>query len=100
MLYGIPNPTTGAAHFGGSALRLGALSILGWEPFAGSPIQIYAGLIALIGNLVVAALVTIVLRRLRVFNGTDETDPQDYHADEGSPRLKPVAGVLQQTTST
>ncbi|MDQ4030962.1 MAG: sodium:solute symporter [Actinomycetota bacterium] len=100
MLYGIPNPTTGAAHFGGSALRLGALSILGWEPFAGSAIQIYAGLIALIGNLVVAALVTIVLRRMRVFNGTDATDPQDYHADVGSPRLKPVAGVLQQTTST
>jgi solute:Na+ symporter, SSS family len=100
MLYGIPNPTTGAAHFGGSALRLGKLSILGWEPFAGSSIQIYAGLIALIGNLVVAALVTIVLRQLRVFNGIDETDPQDYHADEGSPRLKPVAGVLKQTTST
>ena len=100
MLYGIPNPTTGAAHFGGSALRLGGLSILGWEPFAGSSIQIYAGLIALIGNLVVAALVTVVLRQLRVFNGTDETDPQDYHADEGSPRLKPVAGVLKQTTST
>src|ERR687893_2654726 len=100
MLYGISNPVTGAAHFGGSALKLGDLSILGWEPFAGSSIQIYAGLIALVGNLAVAALVTIVLRRLRVFNGTDETDPEDYHADEGSPRLKPVAGVLQQTTST
>src|SRR5918997_769677 len=100
MLYDIPNPTTGAAHFGGAALKLGTLSILGWEPFAGSPVQIYAGFIALGGNLVVAALVTVALRKLRVFNGTDQTDPQDYHADVGSPRLKPVAGVLQQTTST
>ncbi|MGH3887257.1 MAG: monocarboxylate uptake permease MctP [Pseudonocardiaceae bacterium] len=100
MLYDVPNPTTGAAHFGGSALRLGTLSILGWEPFAGSSLQIYAGLVALVGNLVVAALVTVVLRQRRVFNGVDQTDPQDYHADEDSPRLKPVAGVLHQTTST
>jgi SSS family solute:Na+ symporter len=94
MLYAIPNPATGAAHFGDWALELGTLSILGWEPFAGSPVQIYVGFVALIGNLVVAALVTVVLQQLRVFNGTDQTNPQDYHADEGSARLKPVAGVL------
>ncbi|MGH3900680.1 MAG: monocarboxylate uptake permease MctP [Pseudonocardiaceae bacterium] len=99
MLYGIANPVSGAAHFGGSAVKLGTLSILGWQPFAGSSVQIYAGLVALVGNLVVAALVTVVLRQMRVFNGTDETDPQDYHADEDSPRLKPVAGVLQKTTA-
>jgi solute:Na+ symporter, SSS family len=100
MLYGIPNPTTGAAHFGSVALELGTLSILGWEPFAGSPVQIYPGFVALAGNLAVAVLVTVVLRQMRVFNGTDQTYPWDYHADEGSPRLKPVAGVLSQTTST
>ena len=81
MLYDIPNPTTGAAHFGGVTLNLGTLSILGWEPFAGSSVQIYAGLVALGGNLMVAALVTLVLRQLRVFNGTDQTAPQDFHAD-------------------
>jgi SSS family solute:Na+ symporter len=99
MLYAIPNPATGAAHFGGAALKLGTLSILGWEPFAGSPVQIYAGLIALGGNLVVAVLATVALQQRRVFNGTDQTNPQDYHADEDSPRLKPVAGALPQTTS-
>ncbi|HEY6422978.1 MAG TPA: sodium:solute symporter [Pseudonocardiaceae bacterium] len=99
MVYGIPNPTTGGAHFGGSALKLGTLSILGWHPLAGSPVQIYAGLIALAGNLLVAALVTVALRQLKVFNGTDETDVQDYYADEDSPHLKPLAGV-PQTTST
>jgi solute:Na+ symporter, SSS family len=87
MLYGIPNPTTGKLHFGGSALALNKLEILGWHPFPDSPMQIYAGFVALIGNLVVAVLVTIVLRQMRVFNGTDETNPSDYHEDEGSPRL-------------
>jgi solute:Na+ symporter, SSS family len=95
LLYGIPNPASGKQHFGGSALALNKLSILGWQPFAGSPTQIYVGFVALIGNLVVAVLITIVLRQLRVFNGTDETTPQDYLQDEGSPRLKPVAGMLR-----
>ncbi|MCA1673630.1 MAG: sodium:solute symporter, partial [Actinobacteria bacterium] len=73
MLYGIPNPASGKQHFGGFALPLSDLSILGWQPFAGSQLQIYVGFVALLGNLVVAALVTIVLRQLRVVNGTDET---------------------------
>ncbi|MGH3602167.1 MAG: monocarboxylate uptake permease MctP [Pseudonocardiaceae bacterium] len=95
LLYGIPNPASGKQHFGGSALALNKLSILGWQPFAGSPTQIYVGFVALIGNLVIAVLVTIALRQLRVFNGTDETNPADYDEDEGSPRLKPVAGMLR-----
>ena len=95
MLYGIPNPASGRQHFGGSALALDKLSILGWHPFAGSPTQIYVGFVALIANLVIAALVTIVLRQMRVFNGTDETNTGDYYEDEGSPRLKPVASMLR-----
>jgi len=100
MLYGIPNPAAGKEHFGGSALPLSDLSLLGWAPFGGSALQIYVGFVALIGNLVVAALVTLVARRLGVLNGTDETEARDYHADEGDPRLKPVAGVLAQPSST
>ncbi|MCA1835402.1 MAG: sodium:solute symporter, partial [Actinobacteria bacterium] len=95
MLYGIPNPATGRQHFGGSALALNKLSLLGWHPFAGSPMQIYVGFVALIGNLVVAVVVTVVARQLRVFNGTDETDPADYLEDDGSPRLRPVANLLR-----
>ncbi|MDQ4102427.1 MAG: sodium:solute symporter [Actinomycetota bacterium] len=95
MLYGIPNPASGRQHFGGSALALDKLSILGWHPFAGSPTQIYVGFVALIANLVIAALVTVVLRQMRVFNGTDETNTGDYYEDEGSPRLKPVASMLR-----
>jgi solute:Na+ symporter, SSS family len=95
MLYGIPNPASGRQHFGGSALALNKLSLLGWHPFTGSPMQIYVGFVALIGNLVVAVAVTIVARQLRVFNGTDETAPADYLEDEGSPRLRPVANLLR-----
>ncbi|HWR46416.1 MAG TPA: sodium:solute symporter, partial [Pseudonocardiaceae bacterium] len=91
MLYSIPNPTTGAGHGGGTGLELGMLSILGWHPFAGSQTQIYVGLVALIGNLVTAAVATIVLRQVRVFNGTDETNPPDYYEDASSPQLEPAA---------
>jgi SSS family solute:Na+ symporter len=94
LLYGIPNPATGRQHFGGSALALTKLSIFGWQPFS-SPMQIYVGFVALIGNLVVAAAVTVVARQLGTFNGTDETAPADYHEDEGSPRLRSTATLLR-----
>ncbi|MGH3830700.1 MAG: sodium:solute symporter family protein [Pseudonocardiaceae bacterium] len=81
MLYSIPDPAAGAGHFGDTGLKLGALSILGWHPFANSPMQIYVGFVALIGNLVIAAVVTIVARQLRIGNGTDETEARDYHAE-------------------
>ncbi|MEV6879158.1 monocarboxylate uptake permease MctP [Amycolatopsis sp. NPDC051128] len=90
MLYGIPNPANGKLHFGGSALPLGNLSFFGWHPFAGSQVQIYVGFVALIGNLVVAAIVTVVARQLKVFNGTDDTEPEDYHTDEHDKNLRPI----------
>jgi solute:Na+ symporter, SSS family len=93
LLYLIPNPASGRAHFGGSALALEKLSLFGWSPFAGSALQIYVGFVALTLNLVVAVLVTLVLRARGVAEGTDGTSPADYHADEGSDRLKPVAAL-------
>jgi SSS family solute:Na+ symporter len=90
MLYGIPNPNTGRAHFGGSALALDKLLIFGWHPFAGSQMQIYPGFVALVANLVVAVVATVVARRLKLFNGTDETEQADYHADEHDKNLRPL----------
>ncbi|MEV6827449.1 monocarboxylate uptake permease MctP [Amycolatopsis sp. NPDC051102] len=90
MLYGIPNPANGKQHFGGSALALGNMSIFGWHPFAGSAVQIYVGFVALIANLVVAAIVTVIARQLKVFNGTDDTNAEDYHADENDKDLRPI----------
>ncbi|GAA4843191.1 sodium:solute symporter [Actinomycetospora corticicola] len=80
MLYGIPNPVNGKQHFGGSALALGKLDLFGWTPFDGSKVQIYVGAVALIGNLVVAALVTLVLRATGTREGADHTRGEDYHA--------------------
>ena len=91
MLYGIPNPASGKAHFGGSALALEKLSIFGWHPFPGSQVQIYVGFVALVANLVVAVVVSVIIRRMNVSNGTDETTGSDYHVDEHDENLKPVA---------
>jgi SSS family solute:Na+ symporter len=96
LLYLIPNPAAGRAHFGGSALALDKLNLLGWQPFAGSTVQIYVGFVALTVNLVVAVAVTAALRATGTAEGDDQTHPSDYHADEGSRRLKPVAGVIAE----
>ncbi len=85
MLFSIPNLATSIA-----ALELGRLSILGWEPFAGSTTQIYPGFVALIGNLVVAAVVTLVLRQLQVYNGTDETEPHTHPTLKADPTPMPA----------
>ncbi|WP_424183545.1 monocarboxylate uptake permease MctP [Actinokineospora sp. G85] len=90
LLYTIPNPAAGKAHFGGSALPLGNLNLFGWHPFGGSTVQIYVGIIALVSNLLVAVVVTAIARKVKVFNGIDQTSPQDYHVDDGDKSLKPV----------
>ena len=94
LLYTIPNPAAGRAHFGGSALALDKINLLGWQPFAGSTVLIYVGFVALVLNLVVAVLVTFALRAAGTAEGDDQTSPADYHADEGSERLRPVAADL------
>ncbi|MBK1784664.1 monocarboxylate uptake permease MctP [Prauserella cavernicola] len=91
LLYGIPNPATGREHFGGAALALDKLNIFGWQPFAGSTVQIYVGIVALLANLLVAAVVSVIARQLKVSNGTDTTVDADYHVDEGDEDLRPVA---------
>ncbi|GDY30857.1 monocarboxylate uptake permease MctP [Gandjariella thermophila] len=93
LLYLIPNPATNHAHFGGSALALGKLSLFGWHPFGSSQMQVYVGILALVANLVVTVVVSALARRSKVFNGTDDTDPGDYHVDESTPNLRPVAAV-------
>jgi len=91
MLYHVPNPASGRQHFGGSAYPLGDVSLLGlWTPFDGSTRTIYAGFLALLVNVVVAVVATLVLRQLRVFNGADATDPADYYAEEGDARVEPA----------
>jgi SSS family solute:Na+ symporter len=39
---------------------------------------------------VVAAIVTVIARRMKIFNGTDDTNPKDYLADEHDKDLRPI----------
>ena len=73
LLWTIPNAGNGSKHFGGSALQLGKLSIFGWHPFGGSTIQIYVGIVALVANLLVVVVVTLILRAFKVRDGLDDT---------------------------
>ncbi|GAB3068509.1 monocarboxylate uptake permease MctP [Micromonospora schwarzwaldensis] len=79
MLYQIGNPATGKKHFAGSAFPL---SEFGFD----TKKTIYVGIVAVLVNLVVAALGTLVLRAAKVADGPDGTTPDDYFADEGTPR--------------
>jgi solute:Na+ symporter, SSS family len=81
MLYNIPNAATKRAHFGGSAFPL---SKFGFD----SPKTIYVGFIAVLVNLLVAVIVTFILRATKTPDGVDGTTPDDYFADEGDPRLE------------
>ncbi|WP_433444342.1 monocarboxylate uptake permease MctP [Nonomuraea sp. CA-141351] len=81
MLYLIPNPVKHQLHFGGSAFPL---SNLGFD----TKMTLYAGFLALIVNLVVAALGTLLFRAIKVADGEDATTRDEYFADEGDPRVK------------
>ncbi|WP_213450835.1 monocarboxylate uptake permease MctP [Rhizomonospora bruguierae] len=85
MLYVIPNAATKRAHFGGSAFPLAKF---GFDTQA----TVYVGFVAVLVNLVVAALVTLALRAGNVPDGPDGTRPDDYFADEGDARVPAQAG--------
>ncbi|MDG4782993.1 sodium:solute symporter [Micromonospora sp. WMMD961] len=80
MLYQVASPTR--KHFGGSAFPL---SEFGFDTTK----TIYVGIVAVVVNLAVAALVTLALRAAKADEGVDGTTPDDYFADEGDPRITP-----------
>jgi SSS family solute:Na+ symporter len=81
MLWQIPNAATGRKHFGGSAFPL---SEFGFD----TPRTIYVGFVAVLVNALVAAIVTLALRAAKTPEGVDGTEPSDYLADEGDPRIE------------
>src|SRR4051794_22230955 len=81
MLWDIPNAATKRAHFGGSAFPL---KDFGFDTSK----TIYVGFVAVLVNVVVAILVTFLLRALKTPDGADGTEGSDYFADEGDPRLE------------
>ncbi len=82
-------------HFGGSAFRL---SELGFD----TRLTIWAGVVALAANLLVSIVATLVLRAMKVTDGTDETRLGDYFADRGDPRVHdlPSEGEVAPVGST
>jgi SSS family solute:Na+ symporter len=96
MLYQVPQlggadgTTVLRAHFGGSAWPL---SHLGFDTTA----TIYVGIVALVANIVVAGVLTPLLRGIGVPDGVDRTDPRDYVADEGDARVKRMTEILDGT---
>ena len=78
LLYLIPNPETGRAHVGGSAFPLDRFGL-------DTQASVYVGLLAVAVNLVVAVVLTVVLRAARVPDGGDRTAPGDYVADGATP---------------
>lgn len=83
MLYQIPNAVTKRAHFGGSAFPL---KEFGFD----TPKTVYVGLVAVLVNLLVTVVLTLILRVAKVPEGVDGTTRDDYFADEGDPRVIPT----------
>jgi SSS family solute:Na+ symporter len=70
LAYGVASPTQ--AHFGGPLVMF---------PFTET--KVYIAMVAILLNLVVAIVLTVVLRALKVPEGVDQTVADDYAADVG-----------------
>jgi len=91
MVYGtwqawnVANPRAGIEHFGGSLATIPVIGQLG-----------YIALTAFVINLVIAVVLTLVLRAVKAPGGVDETIRGDYFADENDPRVRKVAQPIHQ----
>jgi SSS family solute:Na+ symporter len=86
LLYDIPkkDPATGEiikAHFGGSGY---ALANFGLD----TDVSLWVGMIAIAANLLVAVVLTVVLRALKIPAGVDATRRADYFAEAGDPEVQ------------
>ena len=91
MLYNIPRLAPDGSvireHFGGSSF---ALTKLGLDAQS----SVYAGFLALLANLLVAAAVTLVLRAMTVDDGIDGTAETDYTAEREDPTVRDLSDPL------
>ncbi len=94
LLYNIPrlgpDGTVVREHFGGSSF---ALANLGLEVTG----TVYAGFLALLLNVLVVVLVTLLLRAMKVDDGVDGTADTDYTADRGDPTFRELPDPLEST---
>jgi solute:Na+ symporter, SSS family len=91
MLYNIPrlgpDGSVVREHFGGSSFPLAKLGL-------DTPSSVYAGLLALLANLLVAVLVTLALRAAKVDDGVDGTADTDYTAEREDPTVRDLPDPL------
>jgi len=76
MAYAVPNPAKHQHHFGGSVYT--------WHYF-GLHFKAYHGLIALVINLIVVLVGSVILHALRAPKGEDATQPEDFEVVSGPP---------------
>jgi solute:Na+ symporter, SSS family len=91
LVYNIPklNPdgTVAREHFGGSSFPLSKLGL-------DTKSAIYAGFLALLVNLIVTAVVTLILRAMKVHDGVDGTSETDYTAEREDPTVRDLPDPL------
>jgi SSS family solute:Na+ symporter len=93
MLYQIPNPATNHAHFGGSAFALSKW----FDPTKinlSAKATIYVGFVAVLANLIVAVVITLLCKLLRAPDGVDATEPDDYTHEPST--MKPPVPPAQR----
>jgi SSS family solute:Na+ symporter len=81
LLWQIPNATGTQRHFGGSAYPLSKW----FDPTSiglNAKTVVYVGFLAVAANAIVAVVVTVLCRLLRLPDGVDGTRPEDYVADD------------------
>ncbi|WP_271634873.1 monocarboxylate uptake permease MctP [Solicola gregarius] len=77
VAYQQPSVGDPGSHFGSP---VAPLEIFGWHL---SDKAVYIAVTALVLNLAVSVIMTLLLRSANVARGTDQTKPSDYHADAG-----------------
>src|SRR5215213_4058537 len=91
LVYNIPklNPdgTVAREHFGGSSFALSKFGLV-------TKSAVYAGLLALLVNLIVAVVVTFVMRAMKVPDGVDGTAETDYTAEREDPTVRDLPDPL------
>jgi SSS family solute:Na+ symporter len=81
MLYQIPNAATKHQHFGGSAFPLKKW----FDPTAiglDKTTLVYVGFVAVLANVVVAVIVSVLCKVFNAPDGVDATQPSDYVDDD------------------
>jgi SSS family solute:Na+ symporter len=79
LAYGVPVVGDPGSHFGGPLVT-----------FPGTETKVYIAMLAVVANLVVTVVLTVLFRAIGVAGGEDETRAADYAADVGD------AGVAEE----